>query len=170
MMIEYTFYVIECNGKRYVGQTIDFDERIKGHRNKCFNVENCNIPLYQYIRENGNWNSCKISILEKCNFETKQDALMREEYWRIKKEASLNSLRCFVSKEQLKQEAVERAKLWMNKNKEKLKILRPKIDKTYREKNKDWMNKKKREKRKQERLKKKMLKELKIVLQQNQSH
>jgi hypothetical protein len=142
-MTEYTFYQIECNGKRYVGSTIDFDRRIWQHQHNCCNIQShqYNFPVYQYIRANGNWTNCKISILEKSNYETKRYALMREEYWRMEKEATLNSVCCFREKEEQK----------INKNKCR--------QKRY-DLNKDTINLKRRQKEKQQRLKKKMLLEL----------
>jgi len=143
MMTEYTFYVIECNGKRYVGHTKDFVMRKYRHNFNCYNNKNShyNLPVYQYIRENGGWNSCQISIIEICNFETKRDANIREEYWRIKKEATLNSQRCYLSKNQRIKNHKITTKLWC-------------------EKNKDVINKQRRQKYKQTQLKKQMLIEL----------
>ena len=153
MMREYTFYMIECNGKRYVGHTIDFERRKWQHEYNCCNdkATQYNFPVYQYIRANGGWSNSQKLILEKYNFETKQDAFMREEYWRIEKEATLNSQCCFRSKEERQQ-----------------------LKKQQRQKNyqliKNTHNQKRRIKEKQKRLKDKMLKELKTVLQQNQLH
>ena len=183
-MTEYTFYQIECNGKRYVGHTKDLKRRIKNHKydSNTITRRGYTTPLYQYIRANGNWNSCQISTLEKCNFETKRDAEMREEYWRMEKDATLNSCRCYRSKEQKNEEQKERNKDWKKenqyklfdwnlKNKEKLKQQKQVLHlekretellrmKEYREKNKELIKQKQNQKNRQIKLKKKMLSEL----------
>lgn len=183
-MTEYTFYQIECNGKRYVGHTKDFDKRKWQHEYSSSNVKSTNYtqPVYQYIRANGNWSNCQILILEICNLETKRDAEMREEYWRIEIDATLNSHRCYITNEIRLEKARERAnirrienpeiekqnkKKWYKKNKtevakykiiwyEKNKTEVVEYKKTWYEKNKNKIL----QKQKQERLKKKMLLEL----------
>ena len=143
MMTEYTFYQIECNGKRYVGHTNNFELRKRIHKSDCNNDkrDQYNYPVYQYIRANGGWNSCQISVIEICNLETKRDAEMREEYWRIEKEATLNSQRCYITKNQRIKNRTKTTKIWYNLNKDKY-------------------NKDRREKTKQKQLKKQMLIEL----------
>jgi hypothetical protein len=150
-MMEYTFYQIECNGKVYVGQTIDITRRIYYHKYYCYTdkSKHYNVPLYQYIRANGGWNNCQFTILEKCNFQTKRDAEMREEYWRIEKEATLNSHRCFTPKKQKQME--------YNEHRRKLRQLNPNLIKQ--KESKHCLVKKIR--RRQKRLKEKMLIELK---------
>lgn len=142
-MTEYTFYQIECNGKRYVGSTIVFDERKKQHEYYCNKEKSShyNLPVYQYIRANGGWYCCEITILEKCNYERKRDAEMREEYWRIEKDATLNSQRCYITEEE--------QKIYKKKCRQNRYYLF-----------KDRINLKRRQKFKQEKLKKQMLLEL----------
>jgi len=137
MMTEYTFYLIECNGKRYVGQTKYFIKRKLEHKYNCYNDKRRHyiLPLYQYIRANGGWNSCQISVIEICNLETKRDVSMREEYWRVEKDATLNSY--------LKNRETELVRM-----------------KEYREKNRQIYNQKQNQKYKQTQLKKQMLLEL----------
>jgi hypothetical protein len=120
-MTEYIFYQIVCNGKVYIGRTTDFDNRKCKHKYHCTNVKSAhyNLPVYQYIRANGNWCSCEMTIIEICNLNTKQDACMREEYWRIEKEATLNSNRCYLVKEEIKKNAKECVKKSYLKNKDK---------------------------------------------------
>jgi len=138
MMTEYTFYMIECNGKRYVGHTINFVMRKYGHKSDCCNDKSnrYNVPLYQYIRANGGWNSCQMSIIEICNFETKRDAELREEYWRIEKEATLNSHRCYLTEEDKKQEARQYSKINYQLNKDKCSL----YNLEYRVRNRDKLN------------------------------
>jgi hypothetical protein len=170
MMTEYTFYQIECNGKRYVGYSKNFKNRIQNHKSDCYNDKdkNYNYPLYKYIRENGGWNSCQITILEKCNFETKQDANKREEYWRIEKEAILNGKKCFRTNEELQIQHILISQKFYQNNKDKL-IAKSAIyyhnnkqkNQQRLKLNKNKYNKNRREKARQKRLKEKMLLELK---------
>ena len=59
-------YKIELNGKKYVGSTINFKNRIKQHRSDCNNAKSKNhhFRLYKYIRENGGWKNNIISIID----------------------------------------------------------------------------------------------------------
>ena len=54
--------VKEC----YIGSTIDFKNRMWGHKHSCNNENshNYNQPLYQFIRENGGWGAWKMTIID----------------------------------------------------------------------------------------------------------
>ena len=157
-MTEYSFYQIECNGKRYVGHTTNFNQRKLKHEYNCGNDKDSHydLPLYQYIRANGNWDSCQMLILEILNLETKRDAESREEYWRIEKDATLNGCRCYLTPQQRNIDKYESNKLWVNINKDKVK----KYSKDAFQRNKEKIYKYRKDKRQQIKLKKQMLNEL----------
>ena len=54
----------------YVGHTTNFTKRRAYHRQVCLNENSKwhNLPLYQHIRENGNWENFDMILLsqEKC--------------------------------------------------------------------------------------------------------
>ena len=91
----YTFYKIICKDENikdcYVGKTKDFKQRIRSHKNSC-NNENCkdyNLKLYQFIRENGDWNNWNFIEIEKNEYDDK-DSAIRERYWFEELNANLN--------------------------------------------------------------------------------
>lgn len=70
----------KINGKRYVGQSIQLEERTqKYHKNDPFNINNgCyNTKFYQAIRKYG-YNNFEIEILEECSI---SDLDEKEIYW-----------------------------------------------------------------------------------------
>ena len=70
-----------------------FLEISTGLKNKIINMKkasksesnrNYNLPMYKYIRENGGWKNFNIVILEDYNCESKNEALLRLNYWKNK--------------------------------------------------------------------------------------
>jgi len=76
----------------YIGSTADLKQRKIHHKSSC-NNENNKTKVYQYIRDNGGWENFKVYVVEelKCN---EYQAELREEYYRIELNATLNSKMC----------------------------------------------------------------------------
>lgn len=147
-------YQIICDGECYVGHTTNFERRKNSHKSDCIN-ETCkryNFKLYVFIREHGGWDSCEISIIENYPCENKIEAVMREEHWRVKKNAILNTLIPYKSKEQVKKER----KIKDKNNRDKIR----QVEMIWYEKNKHKKNKYRRQMYKQKKLKAQMLLEL----------
>ena len=53
----------------YVGHTTNFINRKNGHKTKCNNEKdkNYNLNVYQFIRDNGNWENWDMIEIERCN-------------------------------------------------------------------------------------------------------
>ena len=65
----------------YVGHTTDFKTRKNSHKNNCNNINDSkkyNINVYQFIRENGNWDNWDMIKIEDYPCLTKLDAEKRE--------------------------------------------------------------------------------------------
>ena len=69
----YTFYKIVCKDENitdcYVGSTINFNHRKRCHKENCYNnkLKQYNCKVYQFIRNNGNWENWEIPIvLDSC--------------------------------------------------------------------------------------------------------
>jgi len=92
-------YKIWKDDKFYIGSTTHFTKRKLNHKYNC-NNEKCkeyNFKLYQMIRENGGWNTWQITQLEEyTECQSQIQARIREEEWRIKLNANLNSRKCFA--------------------------------------------------------------------------
>lgn len=76
----------------YVGSTTNFTKRKNLHKSACnnFNSKNSNAYVYQFIRNNGNWDNWNMVLVEEYPCENKLQALKRERYWIEKLNATLN--------------------------------------------------------------------------------
>jgi len=99
-MTQYFIYKLACDDCDfiYVGSTRSIKDRKRAHKNKSKTSET---KIYQMIREYGGWENWRMVILEECdeNVETKRQAEMREETFRLQLNADLNSRRAYRSEE-----------------------------------------------------------------------
>ena len=148
----------------YVGSTVNFKSRCRQHKYTCNTILNkdYNTKVYKYIRENGgweNWKMVKICDVKPCldNY----DKIHAEQKYCDELKPKLNSLNPIhdvikyksikvAYNKEYRLKNLDKIKLWhkqynkayQEKNKEELKIYR----KAYLEKNRDLINKKRREK------------------------
>lgn len=117
--IIYKIYSNDCD-EFYIGSTHNFRQRKSKHKINANGNEKVKqrLKLYQTINEYGGWDNWNMVLLEICdkNIKTKTDARMREEEWRVKLNATLNSQRAYVSEEQKKEENKIKSKEWMSEN------------------------------------------------------
>ncbi len=99
----YTIYKISIAGEDYIGSTRDLKQRKREHKSSCYNP-NYHYKLYEHIRANGGWDCCEITPVEEFECETKQQACIREEYWRREYKSLLNTYRAFRTEEELKED------------------------------------------------------------------
>jgi len=78
--------------EQYVGSTIDFKERKRTHKKSCNNPNdpNHNVKVYQFIRENGNWENWSMVLIEKYSCDDKLELRKRERYWIETLKSTLN--------------------------------------------------------------------------------
>jgi len=124
----------------YVGSTTDFTNRKRSHKCSC---KISNLKIYQTIREKGGWIAWQMTPLEEYKeCKSQIEARIREEEWRVKIQANLNSQKCFGAetrqeydtqyRQEHKEELSEKAKIYHQEHKEYLN----KKAKEYAEKNK----------------------------------
>jgi hypothetical protein len=67
----------------YVGSTTNFNRRKSEHKCSCANENNksYNCYVYQFIRNNGNWQNFDMVEIERYNALDKHDLHKRERYW-----------------------------------------------------------------------------------------
>lgn len=121
----------------YIGSTTDFASRKRNHKQICTNEKysHHNYKIYQIIREKGGWDEWQMTPLEEyteCQSQTQ--ARIKEEEWRVKLQANLNSRKSFgaETKEeynaQYRQEHADEIKIRMAKyrqeNADKIKVQR----------------------------------------------
>lgn len=76
----------------YVGHTTDFICRKGVHKHKTNNInsDGGNVLVYQFIRDNGNWDNWEMIQIEKYPCSDQNEALSRERYWKEQLNATLN--------------------------------------------------------------------------------
>tara|TARA_R110002126_G_scaffold242403_1_gene385590 strand:- start:775 stop:1257 length:483 start_codon:yes stop_codon:yes gene_type:complete len=132
-----------------VGSTTDFAKRKNCHKSHCNNENgrDYNVYVYQFIRENGNWDNFDMLEIEKYKAIDKPDQLRRERYWLEYYSATLNiqipsrSVKeCKKQyREQNREQIIEKKKKYYEENKEKfIEYL-----KEYREQNREQIIEKK---------------------------
>jgi hypothetical protein len=107
----------------YIGHTTNWNERKRNHRSCCNNekVENYNLRLYKYIRENGGFDNWTMIEVETYPCETKRQAEIRERYWIEQLRATLNCIIPSRSKsERSRVYRIENKKIISDKAKEKI--------------------------------------------------
>jgi hypothetical protein len=127
----------------YVGQTTNFSKRKYNHKSDCSNInsKHSNVYIYQFIKENGNWDNWDMIEIEKYNAVDKLDAAKRERYWIETLQATLNKIIPTRTEKEYKKEyrqenkdkIKEKAKEYRQENKDKIK----EQHKEYYEQNKD---------------------------------
>lgn len=119
----------------YIGSTKAFRERKRKHKSCCTNVndKSYHSKIYTTIRDNGGWDNWRMVIIEECGDITLTQARIKEEEWREKLKANMNSVPCYVTEEQQKERESVRKKEFYEENKEKIKEQK----RVYREANKD---------------------------------
>ena len=156
----YIFYKIFCKDENikdlYVGKTTDLRNRWYSHKDSCNNENNnrYNLKLYQFIRENGEWNNWNIIEIDKGEYDDK-DSAIRERYWIEELNANLNtqipSRTRKEWREEHRNEQINYLKIYYQENKEKFieyrnqeefKEKKRNCDKKYRDKNKEELYKK----------------------------
>jgi hypothetical protein len=152
-------YKIVCNDfsikDLYVGSTTDFRKRKSQHKASCIVPENkkYNFKVYEFIRNNGNWENWTMVEIEKYPCKDGNEARSREQYYKVKLNATLNMNNAFGrdpdklkakqkrsylnNKDKVlervhnyakthKQEISERGKLYRENNKEEIKARKSK--------------------------------------------
>ena len=144
----YTIYKIVCEDTnvkyRYVGSTRSFRQRKAEHKRNCYNEKRneYNSKLYKTIRDNGGWNNWRMVVIAEVDVESKRQAEIIEEEWRVKLNGNLNGKRCYRTE----QEKTEQKREYYKNNTEKILKLNKERNKNnaekIREQVKEWGKKK----------------------------
>lgn len=78
----------------YVGSTTNFNRRKQGHKNACHYEEskNYNMPVYQFIRNNGGWAMWDMILIENYPCKDNHELLARERHFIELLESTLNKV------------------------------------------------------------------------------
>jgi len=106
----------------YVGSTCNKYKRKQNHKFNC-NNENSkgyNIPVYQFMRENGGFENWNMIILEEYSCESKVQLCQREREWFEKLRPTLNIYRPIITEEENNERIEEYEKHYYEENREEL--------------------------------------------------
>ena len=119
--MSYYIYKICCDDLLefiYVGSTKSFRQRKNHHKTAYYKGDTKKI--YNTIRENGGWENWRMVILEELGEVSFTEARIKEEEHRVKLNANLNTLKCYRTEEQKKQDNIDSSVKYYNENKEKI--------------------------------------------------
>ena len=124
--IIYKIYSEDCD-YIYVGSTKNFTRRKHNHKASFNDNVKCNRKLYKTINEYGGWDNWKMISIEECDetIKSRRQAEQKEEEWRVKLNAQLNSQRAYISEEQRIENNKISNKLWRENNEEYYKKVMP---------------------------------------------
>ena len=135
----------------YVGHTIEFSRRQTYHKSQ---VKMNTKKLYQMIRDNGGWESFKMTPIMEFPCENKIQACIQEEKCRIELNANMNTISAINNPEKQKEtsrkykkehheEILEKGKIYYQNHKEERKAYRESIAEEQKEYKKEWRAKNK---------------------------
>jgi len=110
----------------YVGSTSNFKNRKYKHKNNCNNekLKEFKFPVYQYIRDNGNWDEWVMTPIEQYPCNSKKELLIRERHYIDILRPTLNIVKPGRTKkehyEDNKEQILEKFKEYNEANKEKI--------------------------------------------------
>ena len=112
-------YKIYNDDMAYIGSTKNFKQRMRSHKNSCYNEKSkgYNCFIYQYIRTRGGWDVFDKDIIYECDVKDKDEQRKVEQEWIKNNECKLNGYNSYTSVEERK----EQKKQYYEQNKEKLK-------------------------------------------------
>ncbi len=95
----------------YVGHTTNFIKRKNKHKNNCLKhfYEKHNCKIYQFIRENGNWENWDMIEIEKYPCNDANEARARERYWYEILNSKLNSVKPLLTMDEQIEKKICRA-------------------------------------------------------------
>ena len=102
------FYKLVCKDTNitdcYVGHTTDFTKRKHQHKTRCCNPLNPkhHYKLYQFVRDNGNWDNWEMVLIETRECENNLEARRIERELTEQIKPSLNIIKSFTSDEERK--------------------------------------------------------------------
>ena len=122
---KYIIYKIYCDDCDfiYVGSTKNFTRRKQEHKMNCNKTDKSNVKVYKTINEYGGWNNWKMICIEECDetIITTRQAQQKEEEWRLKLKALLNSYRAYIPQEKKSEYYKLQRKEYRAENNDKIK-------------------------------------------------
>jgi len=101
----------------YIGHTTNYTKRKCQHKSHCNNTNSpkYNYRVYQFIRDNGNWDNWSMIVLEEYNCHNQREAESRERYWIENLNASLNCIIPTRTEKEYREQNSEKIKEYKSK-------------------------------------------------------
>ena len=147
-----SIYKICCNDPNitdcYVGSTTNIIKRRQKHKYCCNNEKSrdCNMYVYQFIRENGGWDNWSLILIENFSCQNKLELEKRERYYIEELKATLNKIIPTRSQKEYRKENKEQIKEYQKEYRLKNNDKRKEIDEKYFLDNRDKILEKNKEK------------------------
>ena len=128
------------NHDLYVGHTTDFRDRKSCHKRRCENPNDSkhHLKVYKYIRENGGWENWIMLEIEKYPCNDGNEARAREQEWYTELKSKLNKIcpkRSYKEwYDENREEVQKKNKEWLNKDDNRIKMLKYYNDRYYEKK------------------------------------
>ena len=141
-------YKIVCKDvsikETYGGHTTHLVKRKQQHKSICNNITNkrYNSYIYKFIRDNGGFDNFDVIWQYDFPCNSKREAELEERRFIEKEKCELNSMRPFVTSEEIKKQNVEKTTKYRENNREKVNKYR----RQHHQKNKDEVNEKRKKK------------------------
>ena len=124
----YYFYNIICKDSNikftYVGSTNSVSKRKRSHRERCCNADNeyHNLKVYTTIREYGGWENWSLTIIDKIDNLTENQAKEKEQEFinKLPQEYKLNMRNAFRTEEVKREQKRESIAKWNAKEETKI--------------------------------------------------
>ena len=122
-------YRIYCKDENikdcYIGSTIDLYNRFKAHKASVNNrnLNNYNLKIYQFIRENGGWDNFDREILEYYSCNNEEELKQKEQEYIDKYNPTLNIHNAFRTEEVRKEQQKTNFKKWKKTEKGRESVL-----------------------------------------------
>ena len=116
-------YRIYCKDENikdcYIGSTIDLYNRFKAHKASVNNrnLNNYNLKIYQFIRENGGWDNFDREILEYYPCNNEEDLKIKEQEYISRFKPTLNTFNAYRTEEVKKIQKQKKAKKYRESEK-----------------------------------------------------
>ena len=106
-------YKIYCKDENikdfYIGSSKDLYDRMRVHKSMCYNenVSGYSLKIYEFIRENGDWENFNVEIVEYYPCKNEKELKQREQYYIKKYEPTLNCFNAYIAQEEKKERKKE---------------------------------------------------------------
>jgi hypothetical protein len=135
-IVSYDLNILDC----YVGSTTEFTKRKNCHKSICTNINSkmYNLKVYQFIRDNGDWQNWSMVLIEMYPCTNHLECLQRERFWCEHLNATLNSFVPSRSRKEYRLDHKDQHKQYREDHKDHLREQKKQYSKDHKEQKKQY--------------------------------